>query len=202
MKKTIKSRRQKTTSLAVYAMLTAVILVMSFTPLGYLTVGPVKMTLIMIPVAVGAVTMGPAGGAFLGLVFGLTSFAQCFGLDPFGTTLMSLSPVYTLIMCIVPRALMGYLCGLIFKGLSKYSRKGAYIVACLSAAVLNTAFFMTFLILLFGKTEYIASFRGGLSILAFTAAFVGINGLAEIAASALIGSPVCAALDKAFKKLK
>lgn len=199
---TKKTRRQKTASLAVNAMLTAIILVMSFTPLGYLQVGPVKMTLIMLPVAVGAITMGPLTGAFLGLVFGLTSFAQCFGLDSFGTTLMGISPVYTFIMCIVPRVLMGYLCGLIFKGVKKLNKSVAYVVASLSGAILNTAFFMTLLILLFGRSDFIMGFRGELNIFAFLVAFVGINGLCEIIACALVGAPVSASLDKALKKLK
>ena len=43
-----------------------------------------------IPVAVGAIVLGPISGAFLGLVFGLTSFSQCFGADTFGTTLLEL----------------------------------------------------------------------------------------------------------------
>ena len=36
-----------------------------------------EITLIVIPVAVGAVTLGPAAGAILGGVFGITSFIQC-----------------------------------------------------------------------------------------------------------------------------
>lgn len=202
MSKVKKTRRQKTAALAVNAMLTAIILVMAFTPLGYLTVGPVKMTLIIIPVAVGAITMGPVTGAFLGLVFGITSFVQCFGLDPFGTALMSINPIYTVIMCIVPRVLMGYLCGLIFKGISRLSKSVAYIAASLSGAILNTVFFMSMLILFFGKSEYIMSFRGSLNIFAFLIAFVGINGLCEIIASAVIGAPVSAGLHAALKKFK
>lgn len=197
-----KTRRQKTVSLAVNAMLTAIIVLMAFTPLGYLTVGPVKMTLIMIPVAVGAITMGPATGAFLGLVFGITSFVQCFGLDPFGTTLMGINPIFTFVMCMIPRILMGYLCGLIFKGIARLNKAAAYITASLSAAILNTFFFMTALILFFGKSEYIMSFRGELNVFAFLIAFVGINGLCEIIACGIIGAPVAAGLDTAVKKLK
>ena len=44
-------------------------------------------------IIIGAVSNGPVVGAILGLTFGLTSFAQCFGMDAFGTTLMQISPV-------------------------------------------------------------------------------------------------------------
>lgn len=199
MSKSKKTSRQKTTALAVNAMLAAIIILMPFTPLGYLTLGPVKMTLIIIPVAVGAITMGPATGAFLGLVFGITSFVQCFGIDPFGTTLMGINPIYTAIMCIVPRALMGYLCAWIFIGVKKLSKGVAYVVASLSGAILNTVFFMSLLILFFGKSDYIMGFRGELNIFAFLVAFVGINGLCEIIAAGVIGAPASADLTRLSK---
>ena len=84
MSKKRKVNRKKIIALTENAMLSAIIVLMAFTPLGYLQIGPVKMTFIMIPVAVGAMTLGEKTGAFLGLVFGITSFIQCFGLDAFG----------------------------------------------------------------------------------------------------------------------
>ena len=79
------------------AMLTAIILILAFTPLGYIRTGGLEITLIVIPVAVGAVILGPVGGMILGAVFGITSFIQCFGMSPFGAMLLSMSPVKTFI---------------------------------------------------------------------------------------------------------
>ena len=59
--------------MAALALLIAIIVVMSYTPLGYLQIGPIQMSLLTIPVAIGAVVMGPTDGAILGGVFGLTS---------------------------------------------------------------------------------------------------------------------------------
>lgn len=56
------------------APLVAIILIMAFTPLGYIKTAGIEITLIVVPVAVGAVTLGPAAGAILGGVFGLASF--------------------------------------------------------------------------------------------------------------------------------
>ena len=66
------------------AVLIAIMLILAFTPLGYLRIGPLAISLMTIPVVIGAMILGPAGGAVLGLVFGLTSFYQCFAGDPFG----------------------------------------------------------------------------------------------------------------------
>ena len=48
------------------ALLVAIILLMAFTPIGYIKTAGLEITLIVIPVAVGAVTLGPAAGAILG----------------------------------------------------------------------------------------------------------------------------------------
>ena len=68
---------------ALTAVLAAIILLMAFTPLGYLHLGPVSITLLVIPVVIGGMTLGPVRGGFLGAVFGATSLAQCFMGDPF-----------------------------------------------------------------------------------------------------------------------
>lgn len=195
--------KSKILSLTENAMLAAIIVLMAFTPVGYLQIGLVKMTFIMIPVAVGAITLGEKSGAFLGLVFGITSFVQCFGLDIFGTTLMSINPIYTFIMCIVPRMLMGYLCGLVFKSLAKLKKGVAVVIASLSAPVFNTVFFMTLLMLFFGNSDYIMSMRAGTENLwAFLVAFVGFNGVMEVVTTTVIAPPVALAIEKAVKKFK
>ena len=202
MSKKRKVSRKNIIALTENAMLSAIILLMAFTPLGYLQLGPVKMTFIMIPVAVGSMTLGEKTGAFLGLVFGITSFIQCFGLDAFGTTLLSINPIFTFIMCIVPRVLMGYLCAVIYKMVARKKRKLAYIIGALSAPVLNTTFFMTLLILFFGKSDYIMGFRGDLNLVAFLAAFIGLNGVMEIVTTTIIAPPVASVIHKAIKKIK
>lgn len=193
----------KILSLTENAMLAAIVVLMAFTPVGYLQIGLVKMTFIMIPVAVGAITLGEKSGAFLGLVFGITSFVQCFGLDIFGTTLMSINPIYTFIMCIVPRIALGYLCGLVYKALAKFKKGVAVVVASLSAPIFNTVFFMTLLMLFFGNSDYIMSMRAGTENLwAFLVAFVGLNGVMEILTTTVIAPPVALAVEKATKKYR
>ena len=58
--------RQKLVRLVLTALLTALIIVMAFTPLGYLKSGAIEITFIPVPIVIGAVLLGPAGGAFLG----------------------------------------------------------------------------------------------------------------------------------------
>ena len=95
MKTTKGVRKTKTLMLTQNAVLASIVVLMAFTPIGYLRIGAVEMTFIMIPVAVGAITLGEKSGAFLGLVFGVSSFIQCFGMSPFGAALLQINPIFT-----------------------------------------------------------------------------------------------------------
>ena len=148
-----------TTYMVELAVLIAIILIMAFTPIGYIRTLGLEITLIVVPVAVGAVTLGPMAGLILGTIFGITSFIQCFGMSAFGVMLLSINPVFTFIVCVPTRMLMGWLTGLIFQGLRKGSatKKIACPVSCLASPLLNTLFFMGAICILFYQTDYIQS---------------------------------------------
>ncbi len=201
--KTITNKR--TLKMVQLALFTAIILLMAFTPLGYIRTPGLEITLIVVPVTVGAIILGPAAGAILGGVFGLTSFIQCFGMSPFGATLLSISLVSTFIVCMVPRILMGWLAGLIFKAMKKWDKTKviSHAVTNLAGPLLNTIFFMTTLTLLFYNTEYIQGFvtaLGAKNAFEFILLFVGVNGLIEALVSFVVGTAVSKAIELFTKK--
>lgn len=197
--------KDKIKRLTILGLMTAILIIMAYTPLGYLPVGflPNPITLNMIPIAIASLAMGPLGGAITGGVFGLTSFLQCFGINALGTSLFAINPVFTVIVCFVPRILDGLITGLFADLLA--SRSAPALVRCtvtgLSAAVFNTLLFMVSLLLLFGNTEYLMGIweqlAPGKNVLIFACAFVGINAIAEIVCSTLITCIVGVALSKA-----
>jgi uncharacterized membrane protein len=178
--------RSKTLRLTQLAMLSAIILVMAFTPLGYLKIGPLSITFLTIPVVLGAILMGPMAGAILGAVFGATSFAQCFGLDVFGTTLLTINPIFTFILCFVPRILIGIVSGYLRIGLEKIRANQAvsFALSALAGALTNTVFFVGFLLILFGNSSYIQSF--GDNIIAIIGVLVTTNSVIEAVACTVI----------------
>lgn len=184
----------------------AVILIMAFTPLGYLKVGVIEITFMVLPVALGAVLVGTWAGAFLGLAFGATSFAQCFGMSPFGAALLSVSPFYTALVCFLPRILLGFCAGLLFRALSKTKLPDAVSagVTALCASLINTVGFVGLVVLLFGKTDYVQGIMetlGAKSMLAFAFAFAGVNSLVEAAANAVLGGALGSVLLKLKKRI-
>ena len=169
--------------------------------LGYIKTLGLEITLIVVPVTIGAIILGPLGGAVLGAVFGITSFIQCFGMSPFGAVLLGINPFGTFVVCVVSRILMGWLTGLIYKGLSKFPKMKNWkiLIANLAGPILNTFFFMSTLVIFFFSSDYIQSLAGGLNPFRFVIAFVGVNGLVEAAACFVVGSAITKALQVAMK---
>ena len=198
----------KTKNLVIMGLLTAILLVMAYTPLGYLNVGLLAITFNVIPVAIAAVVLGPLGGAIIGGIFGLTSFLQCFGGSAMGTALFGINPALTVIQCFVPRIIDGLIIGLIANALKKKGINAPITSAIVGflAAFLNTLLYMSSLILLFGKSEYIQNLRTpGQNVFIFVCTFVGVNAIAEMISSTILTSAICTALNKAklisgFKK--
>lgn len=266
-------------SVAYLALLTALLMVFSFTPIGTIPIGPLSITLNIIPVAIAAIALGPIGGLIIGSVFGILSYLQCYSIgvpSGMGAILVGISPVLAFIQRFVPRALDGFLVGLIYRYLYKLFKEHdsnllttvfglivgvilcaagaavcvnganknadpeavghpgtvfivfgaiaaaiglAFIVlsiinrvsgrikkdsitpACFIAgflsAFLNTAFFMSALILLFGNTEYVKGLMAGRGALAFIVAFVGINAVIEMIVSTIFSGVIGSALYRA-----
>ena len=200
----MEKKKFSTTKFVEMALLVAIILLMAFTPIGYIKTFGLEITLIVVPVTVGAITLGPVAGAVLGAIFGITSFIQCFGMSAFGAMLLSINPAGTFVVCVAARILMGWLTGLIYQGLKKVQpiRKISVFLASLIGPFLNTFFFMTTLVLFFYNTEYIQGIvtsLGAKNALAFVVAFVGVNGLVEAIVCFILGSAVSKALQVALK---
>ncbi len=272
-----KANRMNMKYFTILALLTAILMVFSFTPLGTIPIGPLSITLNIIPVAIAAIALGPIGGLIIGSIFGLLSFLQCLSIgipSGMGIVLFGINPFLAFVQRFVPRALDGLLVGLVYNALrdlfKKYSAKnltlvfgsiigiilaaaGAVVIStgaeknrlaeagqspgtafiifgiiaiavglaiialalvnkfrspakkesklmpeCFIAgflsAFLNTAFFMTALVVLFGHTEYVQKLMDGRNFLMFIIAFVGVNALVEMVVSTIISGLVGTAL--------
>lgn len=190
-----------TSQITMLGLMAAVLLLMAYTPLGYLNIGPLAITFNVIPVAISAIVLGSVGGAIAGAIFGLTSFLQCIGIggtSAMGVMLFSINPVLAFIQRFIPRLLDGLLLGYIFQGMRK--RTNIYVSCAVTgffSAFLNTAFFMTALVVLFGNTDYVQEMIGGRNVIVFICTFVGINAVCEMISSTVITGAVGAALSRA-----
>ncbi|MBF1319235.1 ECF transporter S component [Mogibacterium diversum] len=188
--------------LAQLALLVAVELVMKITGLGSVPIGPIYMSFLTLPVAIGAILMGPLAGAILGGVFGIASFVDAIsGASAMGGVLFQVAPFKTFVLCVITRIFMGFLAGVVFKIVNKIFRGHtiAYSIGAISAPLLNTLFFMGFLVIAFYDTDYIQKLAhtiGATNPLTFVITLVGLQGLIEAVTCCILGTVVSKALAK------
>lgn len=200
-------RNEKNRRLVQLSMWTAIILVLGLVPnLGFIMIGPFPVTIIHIPVIIGAVMLGPGAGAFLGLIFGITSVLQAtFILMP---TSFMFSPFVpfgkpeSLIVAIVPRILIGVFAALIYRLIRMKDRRGyaASLAAGLVGALTNTVFVLSGVYIFFG--QHYASvnkipFAGLLGVLM---GVVATNGVVEAVIAAVVVTAVTKALFAVMRR--
>ncbi len=186
--------------LTILGLMTAIMIIFAFTPIGSIPIGPLSISLQVIPVAICAVAMGPVYGAIAGGIFGILSFMQAMGIgipSGMGMTLFAINPFLAFVQRFIPRVLCGLCAGLVFKAVKKVKFSVGLIAGGFSTAFFNTLFFMSSLVMLFGKTEYIQGLMGGKNVLLFIVTFVGINAVVEMIAASIFTLAVGTALNKA-----
>ena len=131
--------KKKVRYLVFFAIIIAIEAVFCFTPLGSIPIGPLVATLAMIPVCITGVLLGVRAGSVLGFIAGLFSFIYWTFMAP-GVMSLAFTPFYkfeftegvtfggswwTLVICFVPRILVGTVSGLVYKAIAGKTEKNA-----------------------------------------------------------------------------
>lgn len=194
-------KTQKTTELVQTALFSAIIIIMAYVPyMGYIPLGFMNATIIHIPVILGALFLGPKRGAFLGFLFGLTSLLKntfspnltSFVFSPFYTAGGVSGGINSLIICFVPRILIGivsyYIFCLILKAPAnkKGSRSLAFIIAGLAGSLTNTLLVMHGIYFLFGASYAAAKEVAESALYGLILSVIGMQGIPEAIVAAVI----------------
>ncbi len=106
-------------------------------------IGPTSISLVLIPITLGAMLLGARGGAFLGFVFGaIVYFSGVTGADPFTAILFQEHPLLTALVCFGKGIAAGLVAGLLYELISKWDRVVATFAAAAIVPVLNTGLFI------------------------------------------------------------
>lgn len=174
------------------AIFTAIVVVLQL--LGsFIKFGPVSISLVLVPIVVGAAVYGPAAGAFLGGVFSVVVLLQ-----PDTAFFYGISPVGTVLTVLTKGILSGWLSGLCYRSIAK---KNAYVAAVLAAMlcpIVNTGVFFLGCRLFFW--EGIAEACGGDALNYIITVMIGFNFLAEFAVNLII-SPAIPTILRARRKI-
>ena len=195
--------------LVLMALFSAIIIIMAFTPLGYIPLGVINATIIHIPVIVGALFCGPKIGAFLGFLFGFTSFIKNT-IMPSTLSAFVFSPVLAANMfgikgvlcstfiCFVPRVLVGILPYFIYTGMKRVSKSNVinFAAAGVLGAFTNTLLVMGAIYILYKDAYAQAQGIDPTIVMSVIGGVVGFNGSIEALLSGVIVSTVGIVLNK------
>ena len=195
------------------ALLVGILLMMNITGLAMIPLPGQYASIMTVPVAVGAMMLGPLAGGVLGGVMGWISFYTAIKTG-FSTLFLAgytggIVVVLSFINTIIPRILMGICVGWVYRAASRLDRGNtiSYYIGGIAAPLLNTLFYMTVLVLIFLNAptlqallgeELMSKFQD--NILLFVAAYVGVQALIEAALGCVISGSVCKALRVVLKQ--
>lgn len=173
------------------AILSSIVVVLQL--LGsFIKFGPVSVSLVLIPIVVGAAMYGPGAGAVLGGVFSIVVLMQAdtaffYGISFFGTILTVL----------VKGTMAGWLSGLAFKALSGKNEWVAVGLAAMVCPLVNTGIFALGCRLFFWNA--LAELGGGNALVFLLTGMIGVNFVAEFITN-VICAPVILRILHAVKK--
>lgn len=198
----------KTRKLVICALLLAITLILGLSPIGYINIGIVEITLLHIPTIIAAILFGVKGGILFGFFFGVTSLIRAFMVPtPFSIALLGTETGITwynifLIFAIifVPRILVGIFSALTFGGLQKAFNRPAVSAgaAGLVGSLTNTVFFLGFTYIFAAQilAEAFGTTASGVATMLFTA-----TGLLNGGIEAFVALIVCAALSAVLLRI-
>jgi uncharacterized membrane protein len=175
------------------ALFMAIIIVLAYTPLGYIPLGVVNATTIHIPVIIAGIVLGWKKGAWMGFVFGVTSFLNATAIKPNITSFL-FSPLYpggniwSLVICFVPRILIGVVAYLVFKAALKLIKNETVALALAGAlgSMTNTVLVMGGAYIFFAEPYAQAIGKSVGAVLAAIIAIVVGNGIPEAVCAGIL----------------
>jgi len=201
----------KTRKITITAILAALTLLLGLTPIGFIPIPPLTVTLMCIPVIIGTLLEGLSVGLTLGFVFGLTSLCQAIGFtlvpNPFGMWLISNFPLQAVITIFIPRLLIPVVVWSVIKPFSTqekgFKNKFGIGLSAFAGSLANTVFFLGFLyLLMLPNAEALAPNLGTTpeGLLSVIAGIGAMNGLPEAAVAVILTIPIVMAIRKLKNK--
>lgn len=193
-------KKDRIIRLTALAILTALVIVLQTVASG-IRIGPIPISLTLVPIVVGAVLLGPAAGAGLGAVFGLiTIIAGISGADEFTNILWAANPFGLIVVAMGKAVLCGLAAGLIAKALAKRETLGC-ILAALSAPIVNTGVFAIGMLTIFRPA--LQDFANGSNAVYYLfIVMVGVNFLVEFSVNAVLSAAIARIVQVGKKQLR
>ena len=201
---TLRSRRrtqkQRVLYLVQMALLTAIIMALHFSGTAIPAFGT-KISLVLIPIAMGAMLLGPTAGAILGFIYGATVFVSLgvLHMDPFTGFLFDSNPVMTCLICTVKTTAAGLVGGIVYRALCKKNALLAVFVAAALVPTVNTGVFVLGCFLIYNTISQVAASNGYSAVYFVLIVCAGVNYALELAIN-MIFSPALERITRILSK--
>ncbi len=130
-------------NIAYLAVLLALVIALQLVGTMIGNLGVTAPSLVLIPIVLGAVLLGPLAGGILGFAFGVVVIlAGIFGMDKFTLILFTDHPFLTVLLCLFKGTAAGVASGWLFRVLQNRNRNAAVVTASLAAPIVNTGLFI------------------------------------------------------------
>lgn len=173
------------------ALMSAIVVVLQLVG-SFIKFGMVSISLVLIPIVVGAAMFGPTAGGILGGVFSIVVLLQPDTAFFYGITVIG-----TVVTVLVKGILAGWLSGAVYRLLAKVNEWLAVITAAVLCPIVNTGIFAIGCRLFFW--DALKDLGEGNAVVYLFTVMIGFNFLAELAANAIC-SPVILRILRAVRK--
>ena len=182
-----------TKTMVLAAILTALVVVLQF--IGQtIRLGPFMISLVLVPIVIGAATCGPKIGGWLGFVFGL--FVLISG-D--AAAFLTINIFGTIVTVLLKGVLCGLVAGYVYQLLEGKNKTLAVFVAAIVCPVVNTGVFLLGCAVFFMDT--IVLWANGSNVIAYMfLGLVGGNFLVELALNLVLGPAIVRLVNIAEKR--
>ena len=148
------------------ALLMALVVVMQFLSGIIPPVAGFPVSLVLIPIVIGAAMYGPNAGGILGGTFGAVVFINCVtGADPGGAMVFQAGPILCFVVVMAKGILAGLAAGWVYKLLKCKNGYVAMLCAAIICPVVNTGIFIGCMLLFFA--EILSAWAGGTDIVGY-----------------------------------
>lgn len=195
----VKLRQRKKTDvrrMAIIGVLSAISIMLSMTPLGFIPIGPTNATIMHIPVIIGAIIEGPVVGITVGFIFGVTSLLKALTM-PTITSFAFVNPLVS----VLPRMLIGIVAYYVYKLTIKFTKNvfvSGWITGVIGSLV-NTAVVLGMIYILYGARYAEALGESASAAKTLIVTLVATNGIPEAIVGGFVVSAVCIVFNKRKK---
>ena len=195
-----RNQKQRILYLVQMALLLAVIMALHFSGTAIPAFGT-KISLVLIPIALGAMLLGPVAGGILGFIYGATVFFTLgvMHMDPFTGFLFDSNPVMTFLICTVKTTAAGLVAGFVYRALAKKNTLLAVFVAAALVPTINTGVFVLGCFLIYNTISQVAAGNGYSAVYFILIVCAGVNYALELAIN-LIFSPALERITRILSK--